>query len=166
MFSHKNVNVALAIFVFLASSIVYILTAGPTVALWDCGEYLAAAGCLGIPHPPGTPLLIPIARFFLMVFSFLKDPGFRLNLLAAFGSAATAMFVYLIIIRVMWYVVGEADTLWKRLTLYCSAECLIRHFLKSLENIRSYGESNGFQLILPWGAHITANRFTEQKSPE
>ena len=29
MFSHKNVNVALAIFVFLVSSIVYILTAGP-----------------------------------------------------------------------------------------------------------------------------------------
>jgi thioredoxin-like negative regulator of GroEL len=120
MFTHKNVNVALAIFVFLASSIVYILTAGPTVALWDCGEYLAAAGCLGIPHPPGTPLLIPIGRFFLMALSFLKDPGFRLNLLAVFGSAATVMFVYLIIVRAMRYVVGEPDTLWKRLSMYCA----------------------------------------------
>ncbi len=120
MLSHKNVNLALAIFVFLASSIVFILTAGPTIALWDCGEYLAAAGCLGIPHPPGTPLLIPIARVFLLGLSFLKDPGFRLNLLAVFGSAATAMFVYLIVVRAMWYVVGEADTMWKRLSLYCA----------------------------------------------
>jgi|WetSurMetagenome_2_1015567.scaffolds.fasta_scaffold00149_27 tetratricopeptide (TPR) repeat protein len=120
MFAHKNVNVILAFFVFLVSSVVYILTCGPTVALWDCGEYLASAGCLGIPHPPGTPLLIPMARVFLEGLWFLKDPGFRLNLLAVFGSAATAMFVYLIIVRVMWYVVGEADVLWKRLTLYCA----------------------------------------------
>jgi tetratricopeptide (TPR) repeat protein len=119
MFSHKKVNVALAILVFLVSAVVYILTAGPTVALWDCGEYLAAAGCLGIPHPPGTPLLIPIARVFMLLFSFLKDPGFRLNLLAVFGSAATAMFIYLIIVRAMYYVVGDADTMWKRLSLYC-----------------------------------------------
>ena len=120
MFAHKNVNIALAVLVFLLSSIVYIMTAGPTVALWDCGEYLAAAGCLGIPHPPGTPLLIPIGRVFLMALSFLKDPGFRLNLLAVFGSGATVMFIYLIVIRAMVIIVGEPDTLWKRLSLYCA----------------------------------------------
>ncbi|HUI93437.1 MAG TPA: DUF2723 domain-containing protein [Chitinivibrionales bacterium] len=119
MFTHKRVNAALAILVMLISAIVYIMTAGPTVALWDCGEYLASSACLGIPHPPGTPLLIPMGRVFYLALSFLKDPGFRLNLIAVFGSAFTALFIYLIIVRALWYVVGEADTMWKRLTLYC-----------------------------------------------
>jgi Protein of unknown function (DUF2723)/Tetratricopeptide repeat len=119
MFTHKRVNLVLALFVFLFSAIVYMRTAGPTIALWDCGEYLAASACLGIPHPPGTPLLIPIGRVFYMALSFLKDPGFRLNLIAVFGSAATVFFIYLIIIRTLVFVLGEPDTTWKRISLYC-----------------------------------------------
>jgi hypothetical protein len=119
MFTHSKVNAALAILVLLISSIVYIMTAGPTVALWDCGEYLAASACLGIPHPPGTPLLIPIGRVFYLALGFLRDPGFRLNLIAVLGSAFTVMFIYLIVVRALWFVIGEADTMWKRLSLYC-----------------------------------------------
>ena len=76
MKSHAITNRIVAFGVFLIASIVYLLTAGPSIAFWDCGEFLASAGCLGIPHPPGTPLLIPIGRVFLMVFSFLKGRGF------------------------------------------------------------------------------------------
>ena len=119
MFTHKRVNLILALFVFLFSAIVYIRTCGPTICLWDCGEYLAASACLGIPHPPGTPLLIPIGRVFYMALAFLKDPGFRLNLIAVFGSAATVFFIYLIIVRTLIFVLGEPDTTWKRISLYC-----------------------------------------------
>jgi len=117
---NKNINAILAVGVFAVSAIVYSLTAGPTVALWDCGEYLASAGCLGIPHPPGTPLLIPIFRIFYLLFSFIGDPGFRLNLLSGFGSAAVVMFIYLIIVRTMRYIVGEAQTLTQQLIVYCA----------------------------------------------
>jgi len=120
MFSHKNTNAALAFLVFLIASIVYIMTCGPTVALWDCGEYLAASGDLGIPHPPGTPFLILIGRVCLQMLSFLKDPGFRLNLVTAVGSAATAMFIYLIVVRAMVIIIGEPDTTWKRISIYCA----------------------------------------------
>ncbi len=120
MFSHKNTNAALAFLVFLVASIVYIMTCGPTVALWDCGEYLAASGDLGIPHPPGTPFLILIGRVCYQLLSFLKDPGFRLNLVTALGSAATAMFIYLIVVRAMIIIIGQPDTTWKRISIYCA----------------------------------------------
>ncbi|MDD5192190.1 MAG: hypothetical protein PHH54_00155 [Candidatus Nanoarchaeia archaeon] len=39
-------------------------------------------------------------------------------------------------------------------------------FLEVAQNVYSSAEGNGVQLRLPWGAHITSNRFAEQKSPE
>ena len=113
-----NRLIAVAVFVFV--SVIFVMTAGPSIAFWDCGEFLASCGCLGLPHPPGTPLLIPIGRMFLVVFSFLKDAGFRANLMAVFGSAAVAMLIYAIIVRSLIFAFGEPDTMWKRLTLYCS----------------------------------------------
>jgi len=41
-----------------------------------------------------------------------------------------------------------------------------QRFLEIAQKIYSSGEKNGVQLRLPWGAHITSNRFTEQKTPE
>ncbi|MDD5673036.1 MAG: DUF2723 domain-containing protein [Chitinivibrionales bacterium] len=119
MSNHRRVNMILAIFTFLLSAFVFSRTAGPTVALWDCGEYLASAACVGIPHPPGTPLLVPMGRLFLMAFSFLKDPGFRLNMFSVLGSALTILFLYLIIIRAVILIMGPPDTSWKRVALYC-----------------------------------------------
>ncbi|MEK6925730.1 MAG: hypothetical protein AABW50_00465 [Nanoarchaeota archaeon] len=39
-------------------------------------------------------------------------------------------------------------------------------FLEAAQNIYSSGEKNFVKLRLPWGAHITTDRFTEQKNPE
>jgi hypothetical protein len=119
MLNHRRMNVFLALFTFVFSGFIYLKTASPTVALWDCGEYLASSACLGIPHPPGTPLLICLGRVFLMLFSFLSDPGFRLNLFSVLGSALTVMFIYLIVVRAVGFIIGELDAPWKRLAVYC-----------------------------------------------
>jgi len=39
-------------------------------------------------------------------------------------------------------------------------------FSKVSQDVYSSGEKNGVKLRLPWGAHITADRFTEEKNPK
>lgn len=98
------VNVSLAAFVALASGWVYWLTVQPTVSFWDCGEFIATSYILGIPHPPGSPLFILIGRLF-SVIPWAADIGLRVNMISVLSSAATAMFGYLVVARMikMWY---------------------------------------------------------------
>jgi hypothetical protein len=117
--SHPKTNALIGALVFGISFVVYFLTMSPSICLWDCGEYLAATASLGIPHPPGTPLLVMLGRVWVVLFSFLHDVGYRFNLLAVFSSSVVVLFVYLIIIRSLIMVWGEPDALWKRLCLYC-----------------------------------------------
>jgi hypothetical protein len=117
---HSKTNALLATAVFMISLVVYYLTMAPSICLWDCGEYLGASAGLGLPHPPGTPLLILMGRAWLVLLWFIKDIGFRYNLFSIFSSAFTVMLVYLIIIRGLVMTLGEPDTLWKRLSYYCA----------------------------------------------
>ena len=118
--SHSKTNAFVAALVFGISFIVYFLTVSPSICLWDCGEYLASTASLGIPHPPGTPLLVMIGRTWIVLLSFIHDIGYRFNLLAVVSSSVTAFFIYLIIVRALIMVWGDPDTLWKRLSLYCA----------------------------------------------
>src|SRR2546426_5845418 len=47
----------MAALVSLGALILYVVTLAPTTQFWDTSEYIAAAYVLGIPHPPGNPLL-------------------------------------------------------------------------------------------------------------
>ena len=116
---HAKTNACMAALVFTISLVVYYLTMAPSICLWDCGENLAASACLGLPHPPGTPLLIMINRAWLVLTSFIGDIGYRFNLIAIISSAVTVLLIYLIIARSMVFLIGQPDTLWKRLTIYC-----------------------------------------------
>jgi len=63
----KLINRITGAIVFVFASIVYILTVQPTLSLWDCGEFLACAYTLGVPHPPGAPLHILVGKIFTML---------------------------------------------------------------------------------------------------
>ena len=49
---------------FSLALITYILTLEPTASLWDCGETIAAAYKLQVPHTPGIPLTLLLGRLF------------------------------------------------------------------------------------------------------
>jgi hypothetical protein len=52
--THRTINRTIAAVLFLAAVILYLRTMAPTLSFWDCGESIATAYTLGIPHPPGS----------------------------------------------------------------------------------------------------------------
>jgi tetratricopeptide (TPR) repeat protein len=117
---HAQYNRILAGFVFVFTFVIYWTTVAPTVAFWDCGEYIASSHILGIPHPPGNPTYVLLGRFFDLVLFFFEEVAFRVNVLSVLSGALTAMLLYLIAVRVMIHFIGLPDTTWKRITVYLS----------------------------------------------
>ena len=93
-------NYRAALGVGAVALLVYLLTLAPTVTLWDAGEFLTAARTLGIPHPPGTPLVVLLGHVWGQVV-FFGNYGWRLNLLSALSSAVSAGFFFLIAERAL-----------------------------------------------------------------
>ena len=59
----------------------YALTLAPTTAFWDTSEYIATGHILGIPHPPGNPLFVILARAWNILLSPFGIPvAARINL--------------------------------------------------------------------------------------
>lgn len=82
----------------------YALTLAPTTAFWDTSEYIATSHILGIPHPPGNPLFVVLARAWDLVLSPLGLPvAVRINLFSATMSALAHGCWFLLAHRVTAY---------------------------------------------------------------
>ncbi len=91
--------------------LLYLVTLGPSTAMWDTSEYIAAAYVVGLPHPPGNPFFVLIGR----VFSILPiggNPAMRVNILAALCASVSAGFWFLITERVLVHWLAER---WQRI---------------------------------------------------
>ena len=117
---HKKINRIVAAIVLLISAVVYAKTVSPTVVFWDVGEFCAAAFSLQVPHPPGAPLFLLIARLASMV-PYVHDIAVRMHLISAFASAGTIMFLYLIIVRYVLMFRGIPQTTFDRVVVYGAA---------------------------------------------
>ena len=79
---------------FAIAMITYYLTLEPTVSFWDCGEYISTAYKLEVGHPPGAPLFQIFGRFFSLFASDTSQVAFMINLMSAFFSALTILFLF------------------------------------------------------------------------
>jgi hypothetical protein len=81
--------------VFGISLTIYVLTLEPTLSLWDCGEFLVSAYKLEINHSPGAPLFMLLGRIFsLFSLGNPEKAAYAINLVSAFSSAATILFLF------------------------------------------------------------------------
>jgi hypothetical protein len=88
----------------LALFALYAFTLGPTTWFWDTSEYIATSHIMGIPHPPGNPLFVLLARAWDVMLAPTGLPiAVRINLFSAFMSAGTTFFWFLIVHRVLGF---------------------------------------------------------------
>jgi hypothetical protein len=113
----KTLHRTLALSVFFASLVAYVLTLPPTVVFWDVGEFIAAAYSLQVPHPPGAPLFLLIGRVFSML-PLAADAAVRMHLISTLASAATVMFLYLISVRFITMWRGRPTATYDRVVVY------------------------------------------------
>ena len=83
-----------ALIVTLAVGLLYTITLSPTTAFWDTSEYIATGHILGIPHPPGNPLFVVLARTWDVLLTPLGlEVATRINLFSALmGSLAHGLW--------------------------------------------------------------------------
>lgn len=91
--SFKRINNITGWVICLIACTVYIMTMEATGSLWDCGEFASSAYKLQIPHPPGAPLFVLIARIFMSPFDS-AHAATGINLMSALASGFTILFLF------------------------------------------------------------------------
>ncbi|HEM47653.1 MAG TPA: DUF2723 domain-containing protein, partial [Alphaproteobacteria bacterium] len=82
----------------------YAVTLAPTTAFWDTSEYIATADILGIPHPPGNPLFVVLAKAWSLLLAPLGlSVAVRVNLFSAFMSAGAHALWFLVVHHILRY---------------------------------------------------------------
>jgi hypothetical protein len=82
--------------------LLYVITLAPTTAFWDTSEYIATAHIVGVPHPPGNPVFVLLARAWeLLLAPFPLSTAVKINLFSAANGGVAAAFWFLVIHRVM-----------------------------------------------------------------
>src|SRR4051812_28579529 len=81
--------------IFLIATAVYVLTVEPTASFWDCGEFIACAFKLQVPHPPGAPLFLLLGRLFsFLALGDVTRVAFWVNMISVLSSSFTVLFLF------------------------------------------------------------------------
>ncbi len=96
----KKLDYLLGIVLFFVIFSIYLYTVTPTVPFWDCGEFISCSYSLGVPHPPGTPLMILVGNMIIRILFFVKEIALRVNLFSSISSALAGVFLFFILLKI------------------------------------------------------------------
>jgi hypothetical protein len=147
---------------FLIALVTYTLTVEPTASFWDCGEFIACAYKLEVPHPSGAPFFLLIGRIAsLFAGSDVTKVALMVNMVSVLASAFTILFMFWTITLVARKIVKVKD---ENLELADTIKILGAAMVGSLVYTFSdsfwfsaveaevYGMSSFFTAIVVWAA--------------
>ncbi|MCH5327068.1 MAG: DUF2723 domain-containing protein, partial [Duncaniella sp.] len=80
---------------FVIAAVTYLLTLEPTASFWDCPEFISQGYKLEVGHPPGNPIFMLAARFFVnFAFGDVTKVALMVNAMSALLSAATILLLF------------------------------------------------------------------------
>lgn len=95
MKKYNLINNTLGWLCFAIAAVTYLLTVEPTASFWDCPEFISQGYKLEVGHPPGNPIFMLAARFFVnFAFGDVTKVALMVNSMSALLSAATILLLF------------------------------------------------------------------------
>ena len=128
MKKYNIINDVLGWACFVVAALTYMLTLEPTASFWDCPEFIAQGAKLEVGHPPGNPIFMLAARFFVTLFGGeMANAAIAVNTMSALLSAATILLLFWTITHLVRRLVvrDEADTIspWQMALIFGGGIC-------------------------------------------
>ena len=94
MKKYNIINNSLGWLAFVIAAVTYLLTLEPTASFWDCPEFISQGYKLEIGHPPGNPIFMLAARFFVNFAPDVQHVAMAVNTMSALLSAGTILLLF------------------------------------------------------------------------
>ena len=128
MKKYNLINNVLGWFCFLVAAVTYLLTVEPTASFWDCPEFIAQGTKLEVGHPPGNPIFMLAARFFVnFAGGDMTKAALMVNSMSALLSAGTILLLFWTITHLVKRLLVKDDagsvSLGKMIAIFGSGIC-------------------------------------------
>jgi hypothetical protein len=107
---YNLINNSLGWLCFVIAAVTYLLTLEPTASFWDCPEFISQGYKLEIGHPPGNPIFMLTARFFVTLFGGgAQTAALAVNTMSGLLSAGTILLLFWTITHLVKKLVVKDD---------------------------------------------------------
>ncbi len=125
---YRLINDVLGWVCFLVAAVTYLLTVEATASSWDCPEFIAQGTKLEVGHPPGNPIFMLAARFFVnFAWGDMSKAALMVNSMSALLSAGTILLLFWTITHLVKRLIVKDDagevSLTQMLVIFGSGLC-------------------------------------------